>query len=107
MEKTMCLGSLGKAQDTTDRQPLRRASLGCPCSDPGFSLPHIRSADTAHLRPARGTQLTRQQRHGRGKVVFSEAHAEGQREESGAEGCRGLSCVLSLCKRFALHFFLF
>lgn len=41
MEKTMCLGSLGKAQDTTDRQPLRRASLGCPLQWPWvLSTPH-------------------------------------------------------------------
>lgn len=104
MEKTMCLG---RHRTRLIGSRFAEASWAVPCSDPGFSLPHIRSADTAHLRPARGTQLTRQQRHSRGKVVFSEAHAEGQREESGAEGCRGLSCVLSLCKRFALHFFLF
>lgn len=41
MEKTMCLGSLGKAQDTIDRQPLRRGFLGCPLQWPWvLSTPH-------------------------------------------------------------------
>lgn len=112
MEKTMCLGALGRDRTHLIGSRFTKSFWALPWSDPGFSLPHIHSTNIEHLCPVHSRQLTRQRWHSRGKVVFSEAtfwraHVKGQKEESGAEGCHDISCVLSLRKMFALHFFSF